>query len=152
MRLPRHYVPRNDGAGKTQIPLIPFAKGDSWFLNNIFIFNWCCKSRMTVYPKNKWMVKKPKKTEKGIPPWIPPQWGNKYNNSPPWRGTASQREGAFNSSSWAFVFEGVRISFFFLQITTRPFPTIHFRSFSHNQVLQTSMDLNSENNNKSLYK
>ena len=52
MRLPRHFVPRNDGAVKNQIPLTPFAKGgnDSWV--SIFILIWYHESVMTVNPEN----------------------------------------------------------------------------------------------------
>jgi hypothetical protein len=32
---------------------------------------------------------------KAHPPLIPPQWGNEFNNSPPWRGAACGGEGAF---------------------------------------------------------
>jgi hypothetical protein len=36
MRLPRHFVPRNDGTVKNQIPLTPFSKGGDSFLNELF--------------------------------------------------------------------------------------------------------------------
>jgi hypothetical protein len=30
---------------------------------------------------------------KGTPPLTPPQWGNEFNNSPPWRGAVLRRGG-----------------------------------------------------------
>jgi hypothetical protein len=63
---------------------------------------------MKVYPENKWVSKKWwNKKVKGTPPWIPPQWGKKLNNSPPVEGCRFRGgEGAFYPSSWALTFRG----------------------------------------------
>jgi len=51
---------------------------------------------MTVNPENAGMGKKrTKKLKKAHPP-NPPQWGNKFNNSPPWRDAALRRGGCLS--------------------------------------------------------
>jgi hypothetical protein len=50
--------------------------------------------RMRIFPGNKGISEKEtNKKGKGTPPLIPPQWGNEFNNSPPWRGAALRRGG-----------------------------------------------------------
>jgi hypothetical protein len=52
---------------------------------------------MRVYPENtEFGEKRIKKRVRHTPPFIPPHWGNEFNNSPPWRGAVLRRRGCFS--------------------------------------------------------
>jgi len=55
---------------------------------------------------------KPQDDEIKAHPPNPPQWGNEFNNSPPWRGAACGGEGAFFSFSKHNTSSKIRILFY----------------------------------------
>ena len=81
-------------------------KGNCLFSKVFFLFKDYFTIWTSILKIKKW-VKNWTKKNKGTPPWIPPQWGNKINNSPPVEGCRFRGgEGAFYQSSWALVLWG----------------------------------------------